>query len=74
MSSNDMISANTKYLISKWGKRITATESVIGSMGMEKRAALAVSLENTNRLLEATQPGQIGQYKRYALDIVKFAT
>lgn len=67
------ISAKNSYLVKKWNKRITATESVLGSMNMERKVALAVSLENThNRLkvMEATQPSSIGQYKRYALDIV----
>lgn len=72
-ANKNMVSAKTAMLIKKWNKRIRATESVIGPMNIERKAALAMSLDNTNqrlRLAEATQPGHIGQYKRYALDIV----
>lgn len=72
-ANKNMVSAKTAMLIKKWDKRIRATESVIGPMNIERKAALAMSLDNTNqrlRLAEATQPGHIGQYKRYALDIV----
>lgn len=71
--SKDMISAKNQFLIKKWNKRIKATESVLGPMSLDRKVALAVSLENTHHRLkvcEATQPGAIGQYKRYALDIV----
>jgi hypothetical protein len=65
---------NSKFLINKWGKRIAAVEKATKStLTLEKRAALANSLENTYdriRAVEATNPGSIGQYKRYALDIV----
>ena len=67
------LSAKTQYCIKKWNKRIKATESVLGPMNIERKAALAVTLENTNnrvRMMEATQPANIGHYKRYALDIV----
>lgn len=64
----------TKYLISRWAKRINMVEKANGkAMTFEKRAALANSLENTHQRIkafEATNPGSIGQYKRYALDIV----
>lgn len=73
MANPNMVSAKTQFLINKWNRRLAKTESVVGKMNTEKKAALAVSLENTaNRLkvMEATQPGHIGQYKRYALDIV----
>lgn len=73
VTSQSAVSAKTQYLIKKWGKRIKATESVLGPMNMERKSALAISLENTNhriRTVENTQPGSIGQYKRYALDIV----
>lgn len=72
-NNKNMVSAKTAMLIKKWDKRIRATESVIGPMNIERKAALAMSLDNTHqrlRLAEATQPGHIGQYKRYALDIV----
>lgn len=70
------ITAKNQYLIQRWNKRIKATEGVIGPMSIDRKVALAVSLENTHHRLkvcEATQPGNIGQYKRYALDIVEFA-
>lgn len=70
---NVPISAKNQYLIKRWNKRIKATESVLGPMSLDRKVALAVSLENTHHRLkvcEATQPGAIGQYKRYALDIV----
>lgn len=72
-TTNAPLSAKTNYLIKRWDKRIRATESALGKLSLEKKATLAVTLENTNRILklkESTQPGQIGQYKRYALDIV----
>ena len=64
----------TKYLIAKWAKRINMVERAKGeAMSYEKRAALANSLENTHQRIlacEATNPGSIGQYKRYALDLI----
>lgn len=72
-ANKNIMSARTAMLIKKWDKRIKATESVIGPMNTERKSALAMTLENTHqrlRLAEATQPGHIGQYKRYALDIV----
>lgn len=63
-----------KLVMQKWAKRIAITEKVHGkALSLEKKLALAKTLENTNQRLlqkEATQPGNIGQYKRYALDIV----
>lgn len=73
MANQNMVSAKNTMLVKKWNKRIVATESVHGKLNTEKKVALAVTLENTNqrlRLAESTQPGSIGQYKRYALDIV----
>lgn len=76
MSSNYM-NQKTKYLIGKWGKRIALAEKVQGvKMSYEKKAALANILENTSdriRAVEATNPGSIGQYKKYALDVVTAA-
>ena len=67
-------SPKNKILMNKWAKRIAITEKVHGKkLSLERKLALANSLENTNQLIlqkEATQPGHIGQYKRYALDIV----
>ena len=50
-------------------------ESAQGApLSFEKKAALVNTLENTHQRLkamtEATNPSSIGQYKRYALDIV----
>ena len=70
----NIMNQKTKYLINKWGKRIAAVEKATGStLNLEKRSVLANTLENTYdhiRAVEATNPGSIGQYKRYALDIV----
>ena len=57
------VSAKNAYLIKKWDKRIRTTESVIGKMNIERKAALATSLENTHnrlKMMEATQPSAIG--------------
>ena len=70
----NIMNQKTKYLIGKWGKRINLVEKAQGhAMTYEKRAALANALENTQDRIyavEATNPGSIGQYKRFALDIV----
>ena len=70
----NIINQKSKYLINKWGKRIATVEKVQGApMTFEKKAVLANALENTFdhiRAVEAVNPGSIGQYKRYALDIV----
>jgi len=70
----NIMNQKTKYLIGKWSKRIGMVEKAQGRpLNYERRAALANALENTrDRILatEATNPGSIGQYKRYALDIV----
>ncbi len=67
-------SPKNQLLLKKWARRIAITEKVHGNkLSLERKLALANSLENTNQLIlqkEATQPGNIGQYKRYALDIV----
>jgi len=64
----------SKYLIGRWGKRIGLVEKAKGKpLTLEQKAALANSLESTAqriRAMEATNPGSIGAYKRYALDIV----
>jgi hypothetical protein len=62
-SATPMISAKNQYLIKRWKKRIAATESVLGPMSLDRKVALAVSLENTHhriKTFEATQPGAIG--------------
>ena len=68
----------TKYLIGRWGKRIAMVEKVrekehLKPLTLEQKSALANSLESTAQRIiakEATNPGSIGAYKRYALDIV----
>lgn len=68
------VNQKTKQLIGKWSRRINLVEKASKSpLTMEKKAALAHALENTSdsmRFMEATNPGSIGAYKRYALDIV----
>lgn len=56
-------------------KRITMTEKATGkALSIDRKNALAATLENTKNLLEATQVtsigGSAGSYKRWALDIV----
>ena len=73
-----LLTAKNALLIKKWNKRINITENVRrehneSPLTLEQKVALAVSLENTSnrlRLAESSQPGSVGQYKRYALDIV----
>lgn len=66
-----------KVLVEKvWKTRLDAIESATGKMGMEKKVATAIALENTREAIRymesvnATQSADIGAYKRYALDIV----
>lgn len=70
----NIMNEKTKYLIGRWGKRIAMVEKAQGhALSYEKRAVLANSLENTAsriKAMEATNPNSIGQYKRYALDII----
>lgn len=70
----NLINQRSQYLISKYAKRIAMVEKVQGKpMTFEKKVALAHCLENTSsriKAMEATNPAQIGQYKRYALDIL----
>lgn len=69
----------TKILCEKWSKRIDIVEQVKGtSLDLSRKAALAKILENTEgfiryQLNEATQSSDIGQYKRFALDIITAA-
>ena len=69
----------TKFLVENtWAKRINAVESVNGQLPLEKKAAMAVCLENTQSFIKflesngtgATQSADIGQFKRFALDLV----
>jgi len=70
----NIMNQKTRYLINRWAKRIAMVEKVQGhGLTFEKKAALANALEETRnriKMVEATNPGSIGQYKRYALDIV----
>lgn len=71
MAKSYLTEAKTTGLINKWNKRISLVESVQKTpLTLEKKAALATTLENTKHLLEATQSRDIGQYKRFALDLV----
>lgn len=68
-----MMNFDTKALESKWSNAIRVVESVKGKMSPEKKGALLHALENTQRRVaykESTQPGNIGQYKKYAIDLV----
>lgn len=71
---SNVMDQKSKYLIERWSRRIGLAEKAQGHpMTFEKRAMLANALENTHQRLkymEATNPAAIGQYKRYALDIV----
>lgn len=70
----NMMSQKSDYLINKWSRRIGLVEKARGGvLNLERRAALANALECTHdrlKYMEATNPSSIGQYKRYALDIV----
>lgn len=70
----NVMDQKSRYLIQRWNRRIGLVEKAQGKqLSFEKRAMLANSLENTHqrlKFMEATNPGSIGQYKRYALDIV----
>jgi len=65
---------NAQRLIARWSPKINLVEKARGgALSFEKRAALAIALENTTqkiRAMEATNPGSIGQYKRFAVDII----
>jgi len=65
------ISKTNSALMEKWGKRITMTEKATGkALSIDRKNALAATLENTKNLLEATQVtsigGSAGSYKRWA--------
>lgn len=75
MDTNTILTqARQKALMNKWNKRLSLVESVSGKMDIQKRAALAQTLENTQRLVESTTTvgvgGDQGTYKRFALDMV----
>lgn len=69
-----MSTFDTRALIRKWAKTINLVESVKKErMTPEKKSALVHALENTSRRVaykESTNPGNIGQYKKYAVDLV----
>jgi hypothetical protein len=59
-----------------WKKRLDIIESAVGELSDERKAATAVCLENTKELIRhqesigATQSRDIGQFKRFALDMI----
>lgn len=70
----NLMDQKTKYLLGRWNKRVAMVEKAQGkNLTFEQKACLVNALENTHqrmRAMEATNPSAIGQYKRYALDIV----
>lgn len=70
----NLINQKSAYLIGKYAKRLKMIESVQGKpLTFEKKVVLANSFENTMdriKAMEAVNPSAIGQYKRYALDIL----
>lgn len=78
MDTPSLMTAKNAMLIKKWNSRIGLSEGIQKKnanrpLTLEQKVALAMTLENTSqrlRLIESTNPGSIGQYKRYALDIV----
>lgn len=64
-------------LIEGWNKRISIVENKTKTpLSFEKKLVLAQTLENTKRAIniaEATQASDIGQYKRFALDVTTAA-
>lgn len=69
-----MFAFDTKALTQKWAKTINTVERIKQEkLSPEKKGALVHALENTQRRIaykEATNPGNIGQYKKYAVDLV----
>lgn len=65
----NFLDQKSQALIGRYAKRIKMVESVQNkAMTFEKKVALAHALENVNsriKAFEATNPGQIGAYKRY---------
>lgn len=67
----DAISNKNSALMQKWNRRISLAESAAGhALSVDRKNALAATLENTQNLLEATQVasigGSAGSYKRWA--------
>lgn len=76
-------SSNAKKALNKYSKRLNMIEGVLKkagkpAMSYERKLATAVTLDNTAKQIKimedmngaATQPSSIGQYKRYAMDMV----
>lgn len=68
--------AKMNALSAKWNQRVAITEGILRkakqpNLSIEKRNTLVQCLENTQRVLESVQPSNIGQFKRFALDIVQ---
>lgn len=78
MATPSLMTAKNAMLVNKWKTRINLSEGIQKKNSkkpftLEQKVALAVTLENTDqrlKLIESTNPSAIGQYKRYALDIV----
>lgn len=82
MTENVLSHPENQRLIKKYEDRLQLAESLIKEkrgldMTFERKLSTAICLENTTkriRALEAnigaTQPGNVGQYKRYAIDMV----
>lgn len=70
--------AKSKKLMEKWSDNVQAVQRVDESYSDEDGLKLAMTLENTqfelersqHKLSEATQPTDIGPFKKYAFDIV----
>ena len=79
MENNGYISQpQVKMLTEKvWKTRLDAIQTATGKLSEERKAATAMTLENTKKNLAylesigATQSPDIGAYKRFALDISK---
>ena len=62
--------AKTVRLCEKYSKRMALVEKVQGKkLSLEKKATMANIYQNTQTLLESVQSSDIGQFKRFALDI-----
>jgi len=79
MSNNYTLDkAKTKILTERWAKHINIVESKLmkgKDLSYDRKAALAKLLENTQQYIkhvvaEGVQSSDIGQYKRFALDLV----
>lgn len=83
INENMFSTPKAKLLLKKYDERIKLAESIRSKKGLEmnfeRKLALAQTLENTRKQIRAmeavdfsgaTNPSQVGQYKRYAVDMV----